>query len=168
MAATPQSLSEPELAIVRETERDRMDGLDEDELLDLHARVRRARTKYVKLYRRQASARVEDIGGRGLARAKNARDRAKAEIFEDALARVSRRLSVVAKQSAAELKAERLAAARSEAAAPSTAPSPRRTTTKATARQPARRTAKSPATKKRHATTLAAGAQRQARKDSRD
>ena len=40
----------------------------------------------MKLYRRQASTRVEDLGGRGFARPKNRRNFDKAEIFEDALA----------------------------------------------------------------------------------
>ena len=59
-----------------------MDELDEDALLDLHGRVRRARTKYVKLYRRQASVRVGDTGGRGAARPMNRRNADKAEVFE--------------------------------------------------------------------------------------
>ena len=49
---------------------------------------------------------------RAAASSKNQRTRAKAEVFEDALARVSRRLAALARQSAAELRAERLAAAR--------------------------------------------------------
>ena len=64
------TLREGELDLVRETEPERMQRLDEDALLDLHTRVRRARTKYVKLYRREASARVPSVGGRGLARPK--------------------------------------------------------------------------------------------------
>jgi hypothetical protein len=173
--STVQTLSEAELAIIRETEKDRLDALDEDELLDVHARVRRARNKYMKLYRRQASARVEDLGGRGFARAKNARNIAKAEVFEDALARVSRRLSAAARESANKLKAERLAAARADAVLPgatatgraakkTTAATPTKT---ASAKRSGAPAAKSPGTRKRHASTLAMGARRQARKDSR-
>ena len=106
------SLTEKERELVAETEPDALAGLDEDALLELHGRIRRARTKYVKLYRRQASAGVAAHGGRGFSYAKNQRDRDKAEVFELVLARVSKRVEVVAKQTAAELRAERLAAAR--------------------------------------------------------
>ena len=61
------SLAESELALVRETDRERIAGLDEDTLVDLHTRIRRARDKYVKLYRREAATRVA-VGGRGAAR----------------------------------------------------------------------------------------------------
>lgn len=88
-----------------------MAGLDEDAVAALHDRIRRARNKYTGQYRRGAAQRVSKTGGRGKAFVKNQRARDKAEVFEDALARVSRRLSVLAKQSAADLKAERLAAA---------------------------------------------------------
>jgi hypothetical protein len=81
-------------------------------LLELHSRVRRARTKYVKNYRRAASARVAEDAARGVAYPKNQRDRDKAEVFELALARVSRRVEVMAKRAAAELRAQRLEAAR--------------------------------------------------------
>ncbi len=112
MTVSLSSLRDDELDLLRETEPERMAQLDEDGLLDLHTRVRRARTKYVKLYRRQASTRVEDLGGRGFARPKNRRNFDKAEIFEEALSTVSERLAAVARESAAELKAERLAAAK--------------------------------------------------------
>ena len=112
------SLTELERNLVAETEKQAMAELDEDALLELHTRIRRARTKYVKLYRRQASAQVETQGGRGKAFPKNQRSRDKAEIFELALARVSRRVDVLAKRSAAELKAERLAAAQRTGSGP--------------------------------------------------
>ena len=89
-----------------------MRELDEDALLDLHGRVRRARTKYMKLYRRQASARIANVGGRGAARPQNRRNADKAEVFEIALARVSKQVDVVARRTAARLKSERLAAVR--------------------------------------------------------
>jgi hypothetical protein len=60
------SLTDAERMLVAETERDALKGLDEDELLDLHQRIRRARTKYVKNYRRAASAAVAGVGGRGM------------------------------------------------------------------------------------------------------
>ena len=110
--AVVNSLPESEWLLIRETERSALAELSEDELLELHNRVRRARSKYVKNYRRGASARVPAAGGRGKAHAQNARDRDRAEVFEDALARVSAALSTAARHSAAELKAERRAAAR--------------------------------------------------------
>jgi hypothetical protein len=112
MTAVLSTLRDDELDLLRETEPERMAELDEDETLELHTRIRRARTKYVKLYRRQAGARVEDLGGRGFARPKNRRNADKAEVFEDALARVSTRVDVLARRAAAELREERLAAAR--------------------------------------------------------
>ena len=108
------SLTELERNLVAETEKEAMAELDEDTLLALHDRIRRARTKYVKLYRREASAKVSEQGGRGKAYPQNQRNRDKAEIFELALARVSRRVDIVAKKAAAELRDERLAAARAD------------------------------------------------------
>ena len=111
------SLTEAELALVRETERDRLAGLDEDALADLHDRTRRARTKYVGIYRRTGAATVGAKGGRGVAKERNARNAAKVEVFEDALARVSRALAAAARASATKLRAERVAAARAERSA---------------------------------------------------
>lgn len=158
------SLTELERNLVAETEKQAMAELDEDALLELHTRIRRARTKYVKLYRRQASAQVETQGGRGKAFPKNQRSRDKAEIFERALARVSRRVDVLAKRSAAELKAERLAAAQR------TRSGPRADGTGTGADQKAVRRATATKTtggKKRDASTRAKGARRQAKRDSR-
>ncbi|GAC54372.1 hypothetical protein GOAMI_30_00610 [Gordonia amicalis NBRC 100051 = JCM 11271] len=47
-----KSLSEDEYVLVRKTKKSQMTGLDEDQLIDLHSRIRRARNKYVTLYRR--------------------------------------------------------------------------------------------------------------------
>ncbi len=163
MKASTVPLTEPERALVAETQRTAMLALDEDALVDLHDRIRRARTKYVKLYRRQASARVEARGGRGIARPENARNSAKAEVFEDALARVSRRLAVAARDSAAALKAERLAAARGSGGS---GPDDKPATGRPAPTPPVIRTAKAPARKKREASTLAAGARRQAKRDN--
>ena len=111
MDALLNSLSEMELPLARATGPEWLDQLGEDELIDLHTRVRRARNKHVKVYRRQAAAQVEQAGGRGKAYPKNSRSRAKAEVFEDALARISQRLAAAARASAAALQAERLAGA---------------------------------------------------------
>lgn len=112
MKALLQSLNEAERALVRETESAHMLALDEDALVDLHSRVRRARNTHVKKFRREAHAHVAGKGGGGIARPKNRRIAGKVEVFEAALARVSRRLAAAAKQSAADLKAERITAAR--------------------------------------------------------
>ncbi|MEV4413797.1 hypothetical protein [Catellatospora sp. NPDC049609] len=166
MTALINSLSEDEFALVRSTERDALTVLDEDALLDLHDRVRRARNKYVKLYRRQASSQVAESGGRGKANPVNQRNRDKAEVIEEALARVSRQLAVVAKASAAALKQERLAAARRER---NTAP-PRPATARRKATpgdQRPRQAPDSPGLRKRQASSRAAGARRQAVRDTR-
>jgi hypothetical protein len=159
------SLTERESALVRETGTEVLRTLDEDALVELHLRVRRARDKQVKIYRRQAAALVPEIGGRGAARGKNTRNRGKAEVFEDALARVSRRLGTVARASAAALRAERLADARRAAPPP---PPPR------TSRRPQDgdpqvldRRPDDAGLRKRHASERAAVAQRQARRDAR-
>ena len=164
MTVSLSSLRDDELDLLRDTERERMAQLDEDELLELHTRVRRARTKYVKLYRRQAGTRVADLGGRGFARPKNRRNADKAEIFEEALARVSKRVDVVARRAAAELKAERLAAARAASAGPATdgrVVAPRT----GGSRVPAHAT--TTGGRKRDASSQAQGARRQAARDSR-
>jgi hypothetical protein len=140
----------------------------------LHKRVRRARNKYVERYRREAAANVADKAGRGKARPKGKHNAAKAEVFEDALSRVSRQLAAAARRSAQELRAERLAAARvavggstpARASAPRAAKkaSTRRTSSSTAGRDARRRT---PARTKRAAATRATGARRQARRDSR-
>lgn len=159
------SLTDNEQALVRETEREQLTGLDEDELVALHTRVRQMRDKSVSVYRRGAAARVDGLGARGKAFPKGTRDRAKAEVFEDALARVSRKLAAAARASAQELKAERLAEARMA----------RNTDVPPTARpagvlpEPQRqdRRPRTPDRLKRHATTRAATKRVQARRDSR-
>jgi hypothetical protein len=172
------NLTAGERDLVRETERERMAELDEDALVELHRRIRRARNKYVGLYRREAAGRVRDVGGRGAARPKNRRNAGRAEIFEDALARVSRRLALVAKQSAADLKAERLAAARADAEEARAAKAAGRAAVAVAGTGPASagavtgsgrtpRATRPPARRKRDASSLAAGARRQAGRDSR-
>ena len=105
-------------------------------------------------------------GARGAARSANERNGAKAEIFEDALARVSRQLSVAARRSARDLKDERLARARGDAA-PAKPAKKSAAKVKGVARVRVADTRKSPARKKRDASTLAKGARRQAKRDSR-
>jgi hypothetical protein len=164
VSAMGQPLAESERVVLLETEKPRLVSLEEDDLIALHSRVRRARDKHVKRYRRQASARVGDVRGRGAARPANLRNLEKAELFEDALARVSRHLAVVARRSAAELKAERLAAARAMRAAGPVKPPPRQAPL---AQQPPRAERPSPGMLKQRASAQAVGARKQARRDSR-
>jgi hypothetical protein len=160
------SLTEAERLLVAETERDAVKSLDEDELLELHQRIRRARTKYVKNYRRGASARVAKVGGRGLSYPKNQRDRDKAELFETVLARVSREVAAAARRSSMELRTERLEAARAARAA---APAARAAAKPVPAGQPeaTRVATKTTGGLKKDASTRAAGARRQAKRDAR-
>jgi hypothetical protein len=109
---TLRMLSASEQELLRQTEPEALEGLDEEALLALHTRVRRARTKYATLYRRRSSAQVKADRSRGRASATHARTARKAEVFEKALARVSRRLAKAAKARSDELREERLAAAR--------------------------------------------------------
>lgn len=76
MKKTLNSLSESEYVLVRETKKSQMAGLDEDGLIDLHSRIRRARNKHVTLYRRAGAEKVKTKGGRGSAKAANARNAA--------------------------------------------------------------------------------------------
>lgn len=110
--AVLNSLTEQEGQLVREADPAALRELDEDQLLELHTRVQRARTKHVKVYRRGASAAVGDVGARGSSYVRNQRARDKAEIFEGVLAQVSRQVAVVAKRASDDLRAERIAEAR--------------------------------------------------------
>ncbi|ANY23705.1 MULTISPECIES: hypothetical protein [Gordonia] len=174
MKKTLNSLSESEYLLVRETKKSQMAGLDEDGLIDLHSRIRRARNKHVTLYRRAGAEKVKAKGGRGSAKAANVRNAAKAEVFEDALSRVSRRLARVSRDAALELKAERLARARTENPAPSTdggKPRKNKNDSKGKVASSGRirtdDTRDSPGRKKYEASTIAAGARRQTKKDRR-
>ena len=110
--ATWAMLNDSEKALLRLVESSSLARLDEDEIIDLHTRVRRARNKYSTLYRRRAGAQVKKDADRAKAHAQHARTAAKAEAFEDALARVSQVLARAARAQAAALRAERLDAAR--------------------------------------------------------
>ena len=165
-------LSDTERLLVAETEATELAALDEDAAIELEARIRRARNKYVGQYRRGASARVAEQGGRGKARPENKRAALKAEAFEEALARVSRRVATLARQAAAALRAERLAAARAarQGRAPGAGPAKPAAGRKGpsvTAEPTGDRALRSPRTEKQRAGTLASGARRQAKRDSR-
>jgi len=166
-------LSDAERLLVTETDPNELAALDEDQVDALHHRIRRARNKYVGLYRREASARVRTKGGRGKARPANRRNAIKAEVFEDALSRVSRRLGVLAKQAAADLRAERIESARASKAAsssgrvkPKSSKKPRAKHSQ-TSKPRGDRSLRSPRTEKNRGGTLASGARRQAKRDNR-
>jgi hypothetical protein len=164
------ALNDAERLLVDETERDALAALDEDAAVELHTRIRRARNKYSGQYRRAASARVAAKGARGKARPANERAALKAEAFEEALSRVSRRVAVLAHESATALKAERLAAARDARSAPTSARAAAGgTKVAATGRAAPKgdRSLRSPASEKNRAGTKALGAKRQAKRDSR-
>ncbi|GAA1123703.1 hypothetical protein GCM10009630_22020 [Kribbella jejuensis] len=163
------SLTDAERLLVAETERDALKGLDEDGLLELHQRIRQARTKYVKNYRRAATAAVSEAGGRGMSYPRNQRDRDKAELFESALATVSREVAAAARRASAELRAERLEAARAtkSAALPDArADAPAEAAAAATVARP-RAAKKTTGGLKKDASTRAMGARRQAKRDAR-
>lgn len=109
---TRAMLNEAEQALLRETDERDLAKLDEDELIELHRRIRRARTKYVKLHRRRGAAQVRKDRSRTRAGKAVRKTAIKAEAFEEALAVVSARLAKVAADAAEALKQERLAAAR--------------------------------------------------------
>jgi hypothetical protein len=158
-------LTNAERMLVLETTKDAMADLDEDAVADLHNRIRRARNKYTGQYRRGAAQRVRSAGGRGKAFGKGQLARDKAEVFEDALARVSRRLGMLAKQAADELKAERLAAAK--AAKTGKKPAAPASVGVAKPKQRGEATRTSPRTTKARASTRAQGARRQATRDAK-
>jgi hypothetical protein len=157
-------MSDAELAILRETESSVLVALDEDALLDLHTRVRRARNKHVGQYRRQAGGRVEEARARGAVYSRGQRSRDKAEVFEAALARVSTAVAKAARRSAAALRADRLAAARTAGKGPARAARVADSPAPATPDVPR---VTPPARKKRDASSLAQGARRQAKRDAR-
>lgn len=158
-------LKRAELDLIREIEPERMAELDEDGLLALHKRVRRARNKHVTNYRRRGAKRVADAGGRGAAAPGGAKKRLRAEAFEEALAIVSERLAVVAHEAAEELKAERLARAQAGRSTGPSSPGSGGDETSATGRD--RQHQQSTGGVKRDASSRAQGARRQAKRDAR-
>ncbi|MGW0230663.1 hypothetical protein ACWDWO_20290 [Actinopolymorpha singaporensis] len=164
--AVLNSMTAAERRLVAETSREAMADLDEEELLALHSRIRRARSKYVSKYRRKASRTVVKRGGRGFSYPKNQRDRNKAEIFEVALASVSKQVGQHATRAADELKASRLAAARSGQSGPAKT-APRAVSSRRPATSRPRGVKKTTGGIKKDASSRAAGARRQARRDSR-
>jgi hypothetical protein len=112
------ALTDSERLLVSQTETAQLAELDEDAAVELQGRIRSARNKYSGLYRRDASTKVAEKGGRGKARPENTRARMKAEAFEDALSRVSRRVATLARQAAVQLRTERISAVRAARGTP--------------------------------------------------
>src|SRR4051812_30258633 len=166
------ALNDSERQLVAGTAPAALAALDEDAVVALHDRVRRARNKFVGQYRRGASARVPAAGGRGKARPANQSAAVRVEAFEEALARVSRRLAVLARHSAAQLREERLAAARGVGRArPAVKGSAVMAPTSPIKAKPVPRrrgvAARTPASEKARAATRATGDRRQGKRDSR-
>ena len=165
-------LTESERLLVDETGSGALDMLDEDGAIELETRIRRARNKYVGQYRRSAGAAVAAHGGRGRARPENARALAKAEVFERSLSSVSHRVAVLASKSAAQLRTQRLAAAKTAKrgdwpGAGERVPRQRRQGPDVAPEPTGERALRNPATEKQRAGTMAAGARKQARRDSK-
>lgn len=165
MRNTGVNLTARETLLIAETTPAAMSHLDTDGLIELHTRVRRARDKYVDLYRRRGAAKVRTKGARGVAAEANERGWAKAEVFEEALARVSRQLAASAQRNAREIKQERLEQARKDAATP--APGRTAAAKPDTARGKAGQPRKTAGRVKFEASSRATGARRQAKRDSR-
>ncbi len=111
MANTDALLNGEERKLIRATQPARLKKLDEEQLLVLHARVRRARNKYSKNYRRGAASRVAKDRTRAYASKAYHRTAQKTEVFETALGRVSDALAAESHRSAKAIKTERLDAA---------------------------------------------------------
>jgi hypothetical protein len=167
-------LNKSEGRLVAQTERDALAALGEDQAIELEARVRRARDKAVGQYRRPASATVAEHAARGMAYPENQRARARAEALERALSRTSHRVAVLAQESAAELRKERLEAARAAKrgerdwpSADEMVPKQRRQGPKVTPEPTGERALRSAASERQRSEVLAQGARKQAKRDSK-
>ena len=174
-ASLLSTLNVTERLLVAETEPATLELLNEDDVVELHRRIRRARNKYVGQYRRKAAKGVHKHGGRGKSGPKNKRARKKAEAFEIALSRVSSRLAVLAEQSAAELRSERLAAARAAKAGRKhkpgghpTAAAPATNAGSDSGVAGVDRSVRNPISAKQRAVQRAHGARKQAKRDARN
>jgi hypothetical protein len=158
--------SATEQTLLVQTDRARLAALSEDELDDLFTRVRRARTKYTKLYRRQSADLVAAKSSRAGTATSNQRTKRKAEILEDALARVATALGAAARATAKELKAERLASAGAAKGSPRMQGSAGSTPIPTSANDGKAPRGRS-TSKARQASRTSSGARNQAKRDSR-
>lgn len=159
--------SAKEQTLLVATEPKRLRTMSEDDLDDLLTLVRRGRTKYTKLYRRQSGDLVDASASRAGTSTSNQRTKRKAEIFEDALARVATALAKAARSTAKELKEERIAAARRPSGAPGgggRTPAAAAASTSASATSTPRGRSTTPG---RQASRVASDARRQAQRDAR-
>ena len=146
-----KTLTKGEQSLIIDTRPKKIDTLSEDKLLDLHARVRRGRNKYKKNYRQSAAGRVKADRARGAASKKSRGDDERAEVFEDALARVSDRLAKAARKEATALRKKRLTAVKAQKAAKAKA-AKARAAGKAKKKSPAKAAPKAAAKGKRTST----------------
>jgi hypothetical protein len=166
--ALRRMLNQSEWDLLRETEPARLRKKSEDDLVELHTRVRRARNKYSKLYRRRASAQVKRDAARGKASATHQRTARKAELFEDALGRVSAKLAKVAQASADQLRKERLAAARAAKGGQAKSKAKGKPSKQSSSKgRTAKKKQRTPVRKRAAASSRAATKRKQAKKDSR-
>jgi hypothetical protein len=86
------NLTPQEDSLIAESDPDVLARMDQKQLKELQSRLRQAREKNFSLLRRQGAARVEAEGARGSAQPANEKRGEKVEVFDDALARVSRYL----------------------------------------------------------------------------
>jgi hypothetical protein len=112
-----KTLTKGEQSLIMDTRPKKLEGLSEDDLLELHGRVRRGRNKYKKNYRQGAAKQVKADRSRGAASKKGQGDAQRREVFEDALSRVSDRLAKAARKEATALRKERLDAVKKQKAA---------------------------------------------------
>ena len=159
--------SAKEQTLLVATEPERLAGLSEDELDDVLTLVRRARNKHTKLYRRQSADLVAASSSRRGTSTSNQRTKRKAEIFEDALARVARSLASAASATAKELERERLDAARAAKGTPAIAQAGSHGSAESGPAGTSRKAKGPGAAKSRQASTKAQGARKQAKRDSR-
>ena len=158
-------LTKKQLDLIRELEPERLALLDEDGLLAVHNRIRRARNKYTTNYRRKAAGKVSESGGRGKASKQSDKSRARAYVFEEALSIVSAELTRVAHDAAEELKHDRLERARKTRSPGPKSAHPGAADVEAAGR--ARSHRKTTGGIKRDASSRSMGLKRQAKRDSR-
>jgi hypothetical protein len=145
-AATRRLLTADEAKLIEQTTVAALNNKNLDDVGAIYDRVRKARDKYRGLHRRQASTQVRKDHSRGTGANKNLGSASKYEIFEEALARVSKREGELAKLNAGDLKKARLIAAAAAAEAAKAAPPvPPRAKKAAAKKAPAKKAAPSAA-----------------------
>ena len=160
-------LNDAERRLIQLTEPKELAKLNEDAAIELLGLVRRARNKAASQYRRPAARKVEQAGARGKVRGGVNKNALRVEAFEEALSRVSRRVATLSKESAAALKAERIAAAQAAKSGQKPATGARKAAAKKPSAKKAKPTTRTPSATKNRADLAARGTRRQAKKDAR-